>query len=127
VWYVITGFSRSDSAIAIGIAALSALFAAFGAFATLMQAAEMQHQRENEERPYIVAHFEPTSSGMVYFTIQNIGKSPALDVTVTIEPSPVTHSGKTLSELSLLKNPIRFLMQGTALRHALGPGYFLLE
>ncbi|MGC1379183.1 MAG: hypothetical protein WA821_23335, partial [Anaerolineales bacterium] len=50
-WFFVTGFSQSQTTITIGIAAISALFAAISSIAALMQATEAQRQRENQERP----------------------------------------------------------------------------
>jgi low affinity Fe/Cu permease len=38
VWFIVTGFSQSVIIVSIGIAAISALFAAFSSFANLLQA-----------------------------------------------------------------------------------------
>jgi NADH:ubiquinone oxidoreductase subunit 2 (subunit N) len=84
-WFLVTGFSQSQTTVAIGVAALSAFFAAISSIAALLQATELQRQRENQERPYITAYFAGTSRGAVYFEIQNAGNSPAIDVALKFE------------------------------------------
>lgn len=110
-WFLVAGFSQSQATITIGIAAVSALFAAISSIAGLMQATEVQRQRENQERPYITAYFEGTSRGMLNFEIQNAGNSPAVDVTFKFEPEPVDFAGRKLSEVSLFQKPISFMPQ----------------
>lgn len=62
-WFLVRGFSQSQTVIAIGIAGVSAFFAAISLIAGLMQTTEAQRQRENQERPYITAFFEGTNLG----------------------------------------------------------------
>lgn len=115
-WFLVTGFSESQATIVIGIAAVSAVFAAISSIAGLMQATEIQRQRENQERPYITAFFEGTNKGGLYLEIQNAGNSPAVDVTFKFVPDPIDFAGRKLSEVSLFKKPISFMPQGKAYR-----------
>ena len=70
-WFIIAGFSPDNERITIGIAAITAFLAATSAIATLLQTVEVQKQRENLERPYVIAFFDGTSSGGIYFVIEN--------------------------------------------------------
>jgi hypothetical protein len=115
-WVLVTGFSQSQATIAIGIAAVSAVFAAISSIAGLMQATEVQRQRENQERPYVTAYFEGTNRGGLYLEIQNAGNSPAVDVTFKFEPQPIDFAGRKLGEVSLFKKPISFMPQGKVYR-----------
>lgn len=121
-WFLVTGFSESQATISIGIAAVSAVFAAISSIAGLMQATEAQRQRENQERPYIIAFFDATNRGISYLEIQNAGNSPAVDVTFKFEPEPIDVRGRKLSEVSLFKKPISFMPQGKAYRQIIDAG-----
>ena len=125
-WFLVTGFSQSQTTIAIGIAAISAVFAAISSIAGLMQATEIQRQRENQERPYITAYFEGTNRGGLYLEIQNAGNSPAVDVIFKFEPEPIDFVGRKLSEVSLFKKPISFMPQGKAYRQIIDAGHKFL-
>lgn len=127
-WFLVTGFSQSQTIIAVGIAAISALFAAISSIAGLMQATEVQRQRENQERPYVTAFFEGTNRGGLYLEIQNVGNSPAVDVTFKFEPEPIDYAGRKLSEISLFQKPISFMPQRKAYRQIIDLGSkFLAE
>lgn len=127
-WFLVTGFSQSQIVITIGIAAVSALFAAISSIAGLMQATESQRQRENQERPYITAFFEGTNRGGLYLEIQNAGNSPAVDVTLKFEPEPIDFAGRKLSKVSLFQKPISFIPQGKMYRQIIDVGHkFLAE
>lgn len=128
IWLVITGFSQSATTAAIGIAAISALFAAISSFANLLQAIETQKQRENQERPYVNAFFDGEGSGAICVIIQNSGNSPALDVKVTFDPEPVDFANRPLGQVSLFAKPISFLPAGRSLRQVIDVGHrFLAE
>jgi hypothetical protein len=125
-WFLVTGFSQSQTTIAIGIAAISALFAAISSIAALMQATEAQRQRENQERPYITAYFEGTSRDMLNLEIQNAGNSPAVDVTFKFEPEPIDFAGRKLSEVSLFQKPISFMPQRKTYRQIIDASHKVL-
>lgn len=125
-WFLVTGFSQSLATFSIGIAAVSAMFAAISSIAGLLQATEVQRQRENQERPYITAFFEGTNRGGLYLEIQNTGNSPAVDVVFKFTPEPIDYSGRKLSEVSLFKKPISFMPQGKAYRQIIDAGHRFL-
>jgi len=126
-WFLAAGFSPDNERMTIGIAAITAFLAAISAIATLLQAVEVQKQRENLERPYITAYFDGTSSGAVYFVIENSGNSPAIDVSFEFDPPPVDFAGRPLSEVSLFSNPISFLPAGKMIRQIIDAGFKFLE
>ncbi len=125
-WFLVTGFSESQTTIAIGIAAVSAVFAAISSIAGLMQATEAQRQRENLERPYVTSYFEGTNRGGLYLEIQNAGNSPAVNVSFKFIPEPIDFAGRKLSEVSLFKKPISFMPQGKAYRQIIDVGHKFL-
>jgi hypothetical protein len=126
-WFIIAGFSPNAERTIIGIASITAFLSAISAIATLLQAVEVQKQRENLERPYITAYFDGTSSGALYFVIENSGNSPALDISFKFDPPPVDFRGTPLNEVSLFSNPISFLPTGKVIRQIIGASYKFLE
>jgi hypothetical protein len=123
---VFLGRSYDTNQIIVAIAAIAAAFAGASAFANLLQAVEVQKEREAQERPFIVAYFEGASSGSINFVIQNLGNSPALNVKLKITPAPVNFKGKPLDQVSLFANPISFLPPTAAIRQILDMGYRFL-
>ena len=109
VWLLVTGFSQTNIVLSLGIAALSAFFAAISSIASLLQAVEIQRQREAQERPYVTVYFDASNRGFMFFIIQNSGNSPAVDVTFEFDPAPVDHAGRPLTQISLFQKPISFL------------------
>ena len=73
LWFLNNAFSQTDTSIAIAIASISAFFAAVSSIASLLQAAEIQRQRENQERPYVTVHFDATNRGAMYLIVENSG------------------------------------------------------
>lgn len=126
-WFLAAGFSPTNERITIGIAAVTAFLAAISAIATLLQSVEVQKQRENLERPYVIAYFDSSSSGALNFIIQNSGNSPALDVCLEFDPPPIDFADRPLNEVSLFLNPISFLPAGKVIRQIINVGYKFLE
>lgn len=126
-WFLFAGFSPNAERTIIGIAAITAFLSAISAIATLLQAVEVQKQRERVERPYIIAYFDGASNGAIYFMIENSGNSPASDVSFTFVPPPVDFSGRLLNEVSLFSNPISFLPTGQVIRQIIDAGHNFLE
>ena len=126
-WFLSAGFSPDNERIIIGIAAISAFLSAISAISTFFQAIVTQKQREDLERPYITAYFDGSSSGALYFVIENSGNSPALDVSFKFNPSPVDFAGRPLNEISLFSNPISFLPTGKVIRQIVDASNKFLE
>lgn len=91
-----------------------------------MQVSELKKQREREEQPYIFGHFEGTYNGAIYFVLENRGNSPALNVETRFDPSPAMHSGVSLNDTSIFRNPILFFAPGTIYRQLVDVGHNLL-
>jgi multidrug efflux pump subunit AcrB len=124
--FLVSGFVPTSVELSIGIAAISALFSAISAFANLLQAVEVQKQRESQERPYVIAYFDAESNGVIDFVIENSGNSPALNVTVKFNPAPIDFSGRPLNQVSLFEKPISFLPVGKSLRQLVDVGHSFL-
>ena len=127
LWFLVTGFSQSQVVISIGIAAISAFFAAISSIASLLQAVEIQRQRENQERPYVITYFDGTNRGGMYIVIENRGNSPAINVSFEFIPTPIDFAGRLLSEVSIFKKPISFLPPGKSYRQIIDAGHKFLS
>lgn len=125
IW-IISASSSSKENIAIGIASISAFLAAISAIANLLSAVETQRQRENNERPYIQGYFDSGNSGVIYFTIQNFGNSPAIDVTIKFGVAPIDFANRPLGEVSLFSKPISFIAPGQSYRQLVNNGFTIL-
>lgn len=126
ILFLVSGFVPISVEVSIGIAMISALFSAVSAFANLLQAVEVQKQRESQERPYVIAYFDAESNGVIYFVIENSGNSPALNVTVKFNPAPIDFGGRPLNQVSLFEKPISFLPAGKSLRQLVDVGHSFL-
>ncbi len=128
IWFLVAGSSPTTANASIGIAAISIMLAAISSIANLLQAVEVQKQREGQERPYVIAYFDGTSDGLVFFVVENFGNSPALNVTVQFNPAPIDFAGRPLNRVSVFEKPISFLPPGKSLRQAVDVGHrFLAE
>lgn len=126
IWALMSGVSFNEKTTTI-IATISIFFAAVSAFASLLQAVVAQKQKEDQERPYIVAYFEAANNGAFYFVIENVGNSPAYDLKMKFTPSPVDYADRPLNEISLFSNPITFLPAGKSLRQIVGVTFRFFE
>lgn len=59
-----------------------------------------------ERRPYLIADFNSDNSELS-FILKNIGKSPAKDVKISIEPDIIKFDGYSLNK-SIFSKPINF-------------------
>lgn len=127
IWGFLNQFSISEPVTTIAIAAWSALFAALGSFATLLQAIEMQKQRENFERPYVLIHFDIRNDGAIYLAVENFGNTPALNITIDFTPPIIDHRGRSVQGLSTFQKPIRFMPPKNILKQFIGVGHDFLS
>jgi uncharacterized protein (UPF0333 family) len=125
-YFLTVGFSSSQAQAVIGIASVSAFLAAISATANLLQAVEVQRQRELMQRPYVTASFEGSSKGLIYLLIQNSGNSPARDVRLAFDPAPRDFSGRPLDQVSVFSRPITFLPPASSVRQLIDAGNKLL-
>lgn len=78
---------------------------------------QMIKSSEQELRPYIIVDIEIIELAG-YFILRNIGKMPAQNLRVTINPELIALDDKSLST-TLLKNPIAFMPPGKEIRTVL--------
>ncbi len=118
---------QSFASLPLWLAVASTFFAAISSVASWIQAVEIQRQRESVERPYVIAYFDGSSRGTLYFVIENRGNASALDVKVTFDdPAPVDFAGRSLNTISLFQKPISFLPPGKMYRQVVDVGHRLL-
>lgn len=122
-WFLLTGPSPNDRQLPLAIAAVTTFFAAISAVANLLQAVEIQKERIEAQRPYVLFNFEGTSRGAIYFKIENLGNSPAKDVRFEFNPAPLDHADRPLDDISLFANPISFLPPGKQIRQIIDAGH----
>jgi len=127
ILFFTSGQPRSIEQVAVGIAAISAFFSSISAIASLSQAAEIQKQREDQERPYIITYFDATNNGALYFVIENNGNSPAYDIKFKFKSAPIDYANRSLDKVSLFNNPITFLPAGKSLRQIVNATFRFFE
>jgi hypothetical protein len=123
IWYLVSDFSSSVGQSTLAIAVITTFFAAISAVANLLQAVEVQKERIDTLRPYIIFNFEGTSGGAIYFKIQNLANSPARDIVFEFNPAPIDHANRPLDQLSLFQHPISFLPPGGQIRQIIDAGH----
>jgi len=123
IWLLVVSVPFNVVVVSIGIAAVSAVFAAISAIASLVQAAEVQKQRESQEQPYVISYFDGANSGAICFVIENCGNSPAKNISIRFSPSPIDYAGRPLTEVSFFRDPIDFLPPGKKFRQIIDAGH----
>lgn len=77
---------------------------------------EMRTAREEENAPYVIAHFD-LDGPMVYVVVKNLGKSIAKNIKFSVDPPfAVFHPTANLNEISLFKEGIAMLAPGSEIR-----------
>lgn len=127
LWIGFAIFGEPSESVALALAAISAFFAAVSSFGALFQAIEVQRQRENLERPYIVVYFDVTPKGAIYVVIENFGSSPAKNVKVSFDPSFIDHKNQSLNDISLFANAISFMPPRKTIKQFVGGGPAILN
>lgn len=105
----------NQAALPLFIAAISSLLSASGVVASWLVVLEMRKDRESLFKPDVSVSIE-IEGGLLSFVVRNDGKSPAHNVAVSVDPSPIDHSGKAIvEETPWLQAPIPTLLPGTRL------------
>lgn len=66
------------------------------------------------------------AKGGIYFVIRNAGNSPALDISINLDPAPTDFAGRSLNDVSVFKKPISFLASEKQFRQIIDVGHKLL-
>ena len=122
IYFITTGFSQTESSVLIGIATISTFLAAISSVASLIQATELQRIREDQTRPYVLAYFDTQGSSII-FVIENIGNSPAINLTIKFNPPPIDFQKRPLNTISIFERPISFLAPGKSLKQFIHVGF----
>lgn len=78
---------------------------------------EMRETRDQESAPYVVVYFDvPYAKSLVYLVIKNLGKSIAIDIRLSFEPSLQTSDIGNLENLSLFQKGIASLAPAQEIR-----------
>jgi hypothetical protein len=102
-------------------AVLAALYAAGQVKIGRQQAAEARAAEQESSRPYVVVTVEPglASPQLFDLLIRNIGKRPAVEVSITLDPAPIRASepgGFELAKIRMLNEPIAMIAPGQEFR-----------
>ncbi len=124
LWIVSAG--NADPTFIVGIAAVSAFFSLVSAVAGLIQAVEIQRQRENAENPHVLVYFEGKSNHMIYAIIENFGHTPAKEICIKFDPSPLYMREKQLNDVGPFANSIPLLPSGKKFEQIIDSGPELL-
>jgi hypothetical protein len=90
-------------------AVITSLLTFLYVFYTVRMVNLMVESSMEESRPYVVVDIQPDSESSVFeIVITNIGKSPAINVSVNFSPDIVDTEMRNISEL-LFKEPIPFI------------------
>lgn len=127
IWFIFDNSIHTTEWIIIRVAAITAFFSFISSISTLLQAVETQKQREDLERPYVTGFFEGTSNGAMCFIINNSGNSPAQNIRIKFDPSPIDFAGRPLQSISLFSNPITFLPEGQIIRQIIDSSFRFFE
>jgi hypothetical protein len=93
---------------------LTAIFTYIYVVLTGLTVRQMVKNSEDESRPYIIADIE-INDHCVFFIIRNIGKLPAKELKVKIEPDIVNTIGKSLNT-TLFSKPISIVAPGKEIK-----------
>jgi hypothetical protein len=79
----------------------------------------MVRSQEEERRPFVVVELE-IDGGFGWLLIHNIGRRPAINLSITFTPELVSSWGQKARPISLLAHTIAFLPPGKLIRLNLG-------
>jgi hypothetical protein len=100
---------------------LAALYAARQVRIAREQAAKTRQAQLEASRPYVIVTIEPSGASRHLFdlVVKNIGQRPALNASITLDPSPVRASeaqGHELAEARMLSEPVAMIAPGQEMR-----------
>ncbi len=87
------------------------LVTAWYAYTVKETLSEMQRMRQADLRPYVSAYFTMEKSPFIYFDVENSGRTGAVGVQFTFDPS-IRILGKDTTETAILNKGIPFLPPG---------------
>jgi len=109
------------------LSVLAIIYAGASALGAWMAIRETRLDRKERTKPLLFIDFPMTPDHETFVVLTNAGGGVARDVRVEFDPSPVDHHGKRLSELSLFREPIRYLLPGEDRQHFFHVSHKLLD
>jgi len=106
---------------------LSIIYAGASALGAWMAIRETRLDRKERSKPLLFIDFPMTPDHETFVVLTNAGGGVARDIRVEFQPSPVDLHGKRLSELSLFREPIRYLLPGEDRQHFFQVSHKLLD
>lgn len=103
------------------VATVAALYAARQFRVARKQAAETTQAQTEASRPYVIVTVEPsrTSQHLFDFVVRNVGRRPALVVSIKLDPPPIRASeteGFEVAKMKMLKEPVAMIAPAQELR-----------
>lgn len=116
-----TAIAALAAAATLGVAVMAALYARKQIALAHRQGEDNRNAAVEADRPYVVVVLESgeTSRHFVDLVVRNIGRRPAFDVRISLDPPPVRANevpGHELANMRLLKEPIAQIAPGQELR-----------
>lgn len=95
------------------------------AILTFQMIREMKKAREEDQRPYVYVDFIFDSS-VIMIMVKNSGRSGAKDVTFSFSPALISSKNKTISEINMFKEGVRFLPPDREIKtwFDMGPSFY---
>ncbi len=118
-------FPTSDVPLFVSLA--SSVIAAFGSFSAWFAVREMQIDRAERNRPWVLVDFPIDHGSIVYFRIRNLGPGSAKNVRMSFVPDPIAPGGHKLTQDPLFQQPIPVLVPGAEIRLMFSAGPRLLQ
>jgi len=109
------------------LSALGVYYAALAVAAAAWTVHEARAERRDRSRPHIYVDFPMTPEHEVFVRVVNGGGGVARQVRIVFDPSPVDHKGRKVSDLSLFRGPISFLLPNEDRQHLFQMSHDLRE
>lgn len=102
---------------------LSTFYAAVSGVSAWQAVREANADRREQRRPVVRPDCPISSSSEVFFRLTNTGGSPAENISVEFDPSPLDFNKRPLAENSLFQSAIPLLTVGQEIRHFFQMGF----
>jgi len=105
----------------LGVAIVAALYAKRQWDVARSQIDEAQRANREATRPYVIVTIEPGATSRTFFdlSVKNIGRRPALGVSIKLDPAPIRANevrGAEIANIKMLTEPIAMIAPGAEMR-----------
>jgi len=98
------------------VAVVAVLISSVGSFGAWFTIREMQLDRAERNRPWVVVDFPGNSFGAIHCRVRNMGPGLARTVSLDFDPVPIDVMGNRLTDLSIFQTPMPILAPGAEVR-----------